>query len=734
MVVIPNGQFTMGSPENESEREANEGPQHRVRISTFALAKTEVTFDQWLECLNARACSNRPEDEGWGRGDRPVVNVNWNDAQDYVQWLREKTGEDYRLPSEAEWEYAARADTTTRFNTGDCIHKSQANFDGNYPALACPRGDKGWRTMPVGSLSPNAFGLYDMHGNAEEWVADCWNDSYRGAPGDGSAWMAGDCTRTVQRGGSWNDAGRALRSAARTKNGPRDYRTHITGGSGFRPARSILSPASTQAPDTLVEDETHEVTDVQALGEPESAVAAESTTVWAVGDRRAKAHLTSTAAIPGFESEEPFELMEMFQQDIEVNGQWEEMLVLIHGKRGALNEWEERDINPAYVTVALKTGDFFKTLYTRRFAHIRGRSLDNYIFVSAELKNSVVSINYRSAEGNSIVFLNDLFSLTNSGEVVTVDIEVPKSFLPESNLPRGLEIQRAPRPISSTTRGFYRDYSVSKTTDDFCCPTGGTYTVFYNLHRSDEVVALVAQRWEHKNRDGEVVRSSGASVADSEGPPSPEIHLPFNGSSKIADQYDLRMFGGMLFDDGVSGLALDFKNERTSSPFYKKHYASIRPLNASEATVALWFNFAYSAHDHGGSLYSAGSNSSRRGNTGFRIVISHDANVWLSLIGNGEVAGTERVSIDRNRWYFVTGVIGQGQIRLYLDGEQVGSTDIDFPFSLDDLPQYLGYHAWDRGGSGSSRFTGRIDELMVFNQALESGQVKLLYDSYRDPN
>jgi len=235
MVVIPAGSFRMGSPSGEADRQDDEGPQHNVSIRAFALASTEVTFAQWDACVSDGGCRHRPEDEGWGRGNRPVINVSWNDAQEYVRWLSRKTGEEYRLPSEAEWEYSARAGTTTRFSTGNCITTGQANFNGNYPANGCPKGQYRRRTVAVGSFSPNAFGLHDMHGNVWEWVQDCWNDSYRGAPSDGSAWMSGDCGRAVLRGGSWGYNGQDLRSAFRYR-GPRDLRNDFT---GFRPARSV---------------------------------------------------------------------------------------------------------------------------------------------------------------------------------------------------------------------------------------------------------------------------------------------------------------------------------------------------------------------------------------------------------------------------------------------------------------------------------------------------------------
>lgn len=144
-------------------------------------------------------------------GDRaPVVMVSWHDAQGFIGWLNKKEGaRAYRLPSEAEWEYAARAGTTTRYSWGDAIGRNRAN------CYDCGSEWDDKRPAPVGSFAPNAFGLYDMHGNVREWVADCWNDSYRGAPADGSAWTSGDCDSRVLRGGSWSYLPQGLRSANR---------------------------------------------------------------------------------------------------------------------------------------------------------------------------------------------------------------------------------------------------------------------------------------------------------------------------------------------------------------------------------------------------------------------------------------------------------------------------------------------------------------------------------------
>lgn len=235
MVAIPAGSFTQGSPVSEPQSNSDERPQRTVNVPAFATGQHEVTFAEWDACVAGGGCSYNPGDEGWGRGDRSVVNVSWNDAQAYVAWLSAETGHDYRLPSESEWEYATRAGTTGRFNTGDCITTDQANFRGTSPAQGCPSGVYRQETLPVGSFAPNAFGLYDTHGNVWEWVQDCWNGSYDGAPTDGSARMSGDCGRAVVRGGSSNSYGELLRSAYRIRNfrGNRDFNV------GFRVARSV---------------------------------------------------------------------------------------------------------------------------------------------------------------------------------------------------------------------------------------------------------------------------------------------------------------------------------------------------------------------------------------------------------------------------------------------------------------------------------------------------------------
>ena len=237
MVVVPAGSFMMGSPSGEEERDDDEGPQHRVTIAEpFAVGIFEVTFREWAACVSGGGCNGHlPDDEGWGRGDRPVINVNWDDAQSYVDWLSRETGERYRLLSESEWEYVARAGTTGPFHTGATISTAQANYDGNYTYGSGRRGEYRKRTVSVGSFSPNGFGLHDVHGNVWEWAQDCWNDSYRGAPDDGRSWERGDCSRRVARGGSWGSEPRFLRSAYRDWNSS-GFRIS---GLGFRIARTL---------------------------------------------------------------------------------------------------------------------------------------------------------------------------------------------------------------------------------------------------------------------------------------------------------------------------------------------------------------------------------------------------------------------------------------------------------------------------------------------------------------
>lgn len=194
MVKIPPGKFTMG--EDVSSRDK---PVHPVSIvRPFAIGKYDVSFAEWDACAADGGCAGyHPDDFGWGRGRRPVINVSWNDAQAYATWLSRKTGKHYRLPSEAEFEYATRAGSTTAFWWGQDFVTGNANCDG------CGTQWGNVETAPVGSFKPNAFGLYDMVGNVSKWVQDLWHDNYEGAPQDGSAWETGDPKRRVLRSGSW---------------------------------------------------------------------------------------------------------------------------------------------------------------------------------------------------------------------------------------------------------------------------------------------------------------------------------------------------------------------------------------------------------------------------------------------------------------------------------------------------------------------------------------------------
>jgi formylglycine-generating enzyme required for sulfatase activity len=229
MIVVPAGRFVMGSPSDQA-REPNEDPQHVVTMTRpFAVSKFELTFEDWDACSALSGCDPNISDNGWGRGRQPVINVSWEDAQRYVRWLSQMTGKRYRLLSEAEWEYAARAGSESVYPWGNEIGKGNANCDG------CGSEWDNRRPAPVGSFAPNAFGLYGMIGNIWEWAEDCYHDNYDGAPMDGSPWTTGDCVRRVGRGGSWRDNPRDLRVAARSANAP-DLRVSTL---GFRIARTL---------------------------------------------------------------------------------------------------------------------------------------------------------------------------------------------------------------------------------------------------------------------------------------------------------------------------------------------------------------------------------------------------------------------------------------------------------------------------------------------------------------
>jgi formylglycine-generating enzyme required for sulfatase activity len=229
MVVVPAGYFLMGSPGSEAGDLSNETPQHKVSIARlFAVSKFELTFEDWDTCVAFGDC--RPiDDNGWGRGKRPVILTTWHDAQAYVGWLSKVTGKPYRLLTEAEYEYATRAGTQTSFPWGDEIGSGNAN------CAACGSNWDNVQTAVVGSFAPNAFGLYDMVGNVAEWVDDCYADTYRGAPADGSAFVVPDCKNRVVRGGSWSSQPQDLRSASRAPATANFRGSNV----GFRVARSL---------------------------------------------------------------------------------------------------------------------------------------------------------------------------------------------------------------------------------------------------------------------------------------------------------------------------------------------------------------------------------------------------------------------------------------------------------------------------------------------------------------
>ncbi|MGH6916250.1 MAG: formylglycine-generating enzyme family protein, partial [Geminicoccaceae bacterium] len=231
MVVVPAGEFIMGAPPGEPGRFDDEGPLHKVMIPRpFAVGRYEVRVEEWNACAAVSGCNTFPLAPGWASDNRPVIKVNWYEAQEYVSWLSQRTGESYRLLSEAEWEYVARAGAAGAFWWGRDIGRDNANCHG------CGSQWDNEQTAPVGSFPANAFGLHDTAGNVWEWIEDCWHDSYQGAPGDGSAWTtSGDCDWRVLRGGSWNDEQWVLRSALRDGND----RGHRSDDVGFRVARAI---------------------------------------------------------------------------------------------------------------------------------------------------------------------------------------------------------------------------------------------------------------------------------------------------------------------------------------------------------------------------------------------------------------------------------------------------------------------------------------------------------------
>lgn len=231
MIRIPAGQFTMGDLASGADGKAlpgrmlqalggmlnridgknEERPPRTVEVAAFSVGKYEVTFDQWDACVAAGGCSNyRPADHGWGRGQQPVINVSWNQIQQYLLWINAKTGKRYRLPSEAEWEYVTRAGTKSEYSFGDAVNCAQARFghlDGTCGTEQRP--------LPVGQFAANPWGLHDLHGNVWEWVQDCHERNYIDAPANASPRIGGDCNRRMYRGGGWSSGPAWLRAAFR---------------------------------------------------------------------------------------------------------------------------------------------------------------------------------------------------------------------------------------------------------------------------------------------------------------------------------------------------------------------------------------------------------------------------------------------------------------------------------------------------------------------------------------
>ena len=239
MVVVPAGEFWMGSKDGEGI--GDERPRHKVTIAQpFAVSRFAVTFDEWDAARERGGVSHSPSGQAWGRARRrPVIDVSWDDARAYVEWLSFTTVQPYRLLSEAEWEYCCRAGTEAQYWWGGEISTEQANYDGNY---AWGKGAKdNQKLRPVNSFEPNPWGLYQVHGNVWEWCEDCWHDNYHDGPADSSAWTAGDDQFRVLRGGSWGGGPDTLRSARRIVNFREDRFQDV----GFRVARTLGPNSST---------------------------------------------------------------------------------------------------------------------------------------------------------------------------------------------------------------------------------------------------------------------------------------------------------------------------------------------------------------------------------------------------------------------------------------------------------------------------------------------------------
>ena len=240
MVRVPAGTFVMGSPPGEASRDPDEGPQQTITVAAFEIGKYEVTFDEWDACVAGGGCNGyRPNDEGWGRGRRPVINVSWDDAKSYVSWLSGRTGKQYRLPTEAEWEYAARAGTTGRFanEAGEAALCQVANHadmsTGFFWRNRLCNDGVGQKTAVVGRYEANKFGVFDMHGNVSERIEDCYRDNLSGQTA-AAFHTTGSCSYRVTRGGSWQSVLPNLHSAARDYGPPAGRGRSV----GFRLART----------------------------------------------------------------------------------------------------------------------------------------------------------------------------------------------------------------------------------------------------------------------------------------------------------------------------------------------------------------------------------------------------------------------------------------------------------------------------------------------------------------
>lgn len=235
MIVLPKGIATLGASDTDPEHHHHELPAHQVSITyPLAIGRFEVSFAEWDACATAGMCRKDVNQPSWGRyGQHPVVNVDWRDTQIYLVWLKKVSGIEYRLLTEAEWEYAARAGKSTRYAWGDALTQDQANCSN------CATTPQELATRSTGAFPANAFNLFDMHGNAAEWVEDCWHNGYQGAPQDGSAWLNQcDEGRRVLKGGAWNTPAQDLRAAARTRETWDKHAEHI----GFRIARVLPKP------------------------------------------------------------------------------------------------------------------------------------------------------------------------------------------------------------------------------------------------------------------------------------------------------------------------------------------------------------------------------------------------------------------------------------------------------------------------------------------------------------